>query len=129
MSPSKTFNLAGFGCAFAIIPDHQLRHHFNRVRTGIVPSVDSALIGYTAAKAAYRHGEPWRQSLLDYLRGNHDYLLEAINNIPGLAMEPLQATYLAWIDVSGLGLEDPHQFFAQAGVGLSPESNLAMKIT
>ncbi|MGO0308155.1 MalY/PatB family protein [Endozoicomonas acroporae] len=120
MSPSKTFNLAGFGCAFTIIPNHQLRHQFNQVRTGIVPSVDSALIGYTAAKAAYRHGEPWRQSLLDYLRGNHDYLLETINNIPGLAMEPLQATYLAWIDVSGLGLEDPHQFFAQAGVGLSP---------
>lgn len=120
MSPSKTFNLAGFGCAFAIIPNNQLRHKFNRVRTGIVPSTDSTLIGYTAAKAAYRHGEPWRQSLLDYLRGNHDYLLEAINKIPGLSMEPLQATYLAWIDVSELGLEDPHQFFEQAGVGLSP---------
>lgn len=120
MSPSKTFNLAGFGCAFAIIPDGQLRHKFNRVRKGIVPDPDNMLIGYTAARAAYQHGEPWRQSLLDYLRGNHDYLLEAINQIPGLSMEPLQATYLAWIDVSELRLEDPHQFFEQAGIGLSP---------
>ncbi|WP_067514399.1 MalY/PatB family protein [Endozoicomonas ascidiicola] len=120
MSPSKTFNLAGFGCAFAIIPDGKVRHQFNATRSGIVPSPDSTLIGYAATKAAYRHGEPWRQSLLDYLRGNHDYLMEQINSIPGLFMEPLQATYLAWIDVSELQLEDPHQFFEQAGVGLSP---------
>ncbi|MGB1271419.1 MAG: MalY/PatB family protein, partial [Endozoicomonas sp.] len=103
MSPSKTFNLAGFGCAFAIIPDGTVRHRFNRVRKGIVPDPDNMLIGYTAARAAYRHGEPWRQALLDYLRGNHNYLLKAINNIPGLSMEPLQATYLAWINVSALG--------------------------
>lgn len=120
MSPSKTFNLAGFGCAFAIIPDEKLRHEFNRIRKGIVPDPDNMLIGYTAAKAAYRHGEPWRQSLLEYLRENHDFLVNAINDIPGLSMEPLQATYLAWIDVSKLELEDPHQFFEQAGVGLSP---------
>ena len=119
MSPSKTFNLAGFGCAFAIIPDGELRHKFNRTRKGIVPDPDNMLIGYTATKAAYQHGEPWRQAMLDYLRGNHDYLLEAINAIPGLSMKPMQATYLAWIDVSELSLEDPHQFFAEAGVGLS----------
>ena len=120
MSPSKTFNVAGFSCAFAIIPDGKVRHRFNAVQAGIVPSPDGTLIGYTATKAAYRHGEPWRQSLLDYLRGNHDYLLSAINDIPGLSMEPLQATYLAWIDVSELELENPQQFFADAGVGLSP---------
>ncbi|MFK0570112.1 hypothetical protein [Endozoicomonas sp.] len=47
-------------------------------------------------------------------------MMKAINDIPELSMEPLQATYLAWIDISKLGLEDPHQFFDQAGVGLSP---------
>ena len=120
MSPSKTFNLAGFGCAFAVIPDSELRHKFNSTRKGIVPDPDNMLIGYTATKAAYQHGEPWRQSMLDYLRGNHDYLLKAINAIPGLSMEPLQATYLAWINVTELKLEDPHAFFEAAGVGLSP---------
>ncbi|MGB0361193.1 MAG: MalY/PatB family protein, partial [Endozoicomonas sp.] len=86
MSPSKTYNLAGFGCAYAIIPDKQVRHQFNATRSGIVPSPDSSLTGYTATKAAYRYGEPWRQSLLDYLRGNHDYLIEQINSTPGLSM-------------------------------------------
>lgn len=120
MSPSKTFNVAGFGCAFAIIPDDTLRTEFQKVRKGIVPDPDNMLMGYTAASAAYQHGEPWRQSLVDYLRGNHDLLVSEINNIEGLSMLPLQSTYLAWINVSELGLDDPHRFFEDAGVGLSP---------
>ena len=120
MSPSKTFNVAGFGFAYAIIPNNQIRHEFQRVRKGIVPDPDNMLIGYTAAKAAYQHGEPWRQCLLDYLRGNHDYLLKEINQIEGLSMEPLEATYLAWINVSELNLKQPQRFFEEAGVGLSP---------
>ena len=120
MSPSKTFNVAGFGCAFAVIPDGQLRMQFQKVRQGIVPSPDNMLVGYTATKAAYRHGEPWRQCLLDYLRENHDLLLKEINSIDGLSMTPLESTYLAWINVSELGLENPLKFFEEAGVGFSP---------
>ncbi len=127
MSPSKTFNVAGFGFAYAIIPSAKLRTEFQRVRKGIVPDPDNMLIGYTAAKAAYQHGEPWRQNLLDYLRANHDYLLKEINGIEGLSMEPLEATYLAWINVSGLNLEDPHRFFEEHGVGLSPGAQFGDK--
>ncbi|WP_330926765.1 PatB family C-S lyase [Candidatus Sororendozoicomonas aggregata] len=127
MSPSKTFNLAGFGCAFAIIPNEQLRQRFNSTRKGIVPDPDNMLIGFTATKAAYGHGEPWRRSLLAYLRGNHDYLVKAINGIPGLRMKPLEATYLAWIDVSALQLDNPQTFFEQAGVGLSPGAQFGDK--
>ena len=120
MSPSKTFNVAGFGCAFAVIPNGKLRMKFQRTRKGIVPDPDNMLIGYTTIKAAYRHGEPWRQCLLEYLRGNHALLLKEINAIDGLSMTPLQSTYLAWINVSELQLEDPHTFFEEAGVGMSP---------
>ncbi|MGI9276263.1 MAG: MalY/PatB family protein [Endozoicomonas sp.] len=120
MSPSKAFNVAGFGCAFAVIPNSQLRMQFNRVRQGIVPSPDNMLVGFTATKAAYRHGEPWRQCLLDYLKGNHDLLMKEINGIEGLSMQPLESTYLAWINVSELGLENPQKFFEDAGVGFSP---------
>lgn len=120
MSPSKTFNVAGFGFAFAIIPNGKQRMMFQRVRKGIVPDPDNMLIGYTAAKAAYRHGEPWRQCLLDYLRENHDYLMKEINSIPGMSMTAHEATYLAWINVSELNLDNPPKFFEEAGVGLSP---------
>ena len=118
MAPSKTFNIAGLGCSFAIIANKELRQQFNRVRNGIVPSAN--LLGYTATQAAYNQGERWLDAQLEYFRENHDYLMREINAIPGLKMLPNQATYLAWIDVSGAKLENPALFFEKAGVGLSP---------
>src|SRR5439155_1624326 len=41
ISPSKTFNLAGLQCAFAIIPNSELRQQFRSAREGLVPSVDT----------------------------------------------------------------------------------------
>ena len=34
-------------------------------------------------------------------------------------MTHVEATYLAWIDARGLGVDDPAAFFEAAGVGLS----------
>ncbi|BBB25053.1 MalY/PatB family protein [Amphritea japonica] len=118
MAPSKTFNIAGLGCSFAIIPDAALRKQFQQVRKGIVPDVN--LLGYTATLAAYKEGEDWHQQQLDYLKGNRDYLVKEINQIPGLKLNQVEATYLAWIDVSAAKLENPAHFFEQAGVGMSP---------
>jgi cystathionine beta-lyase len=118
MAPSKTYNIAGLGCSFAVIQDPQLRRRFQRARRGIVPDVN--LLGYTAAAAAYADGDEWNRAQLNYLRGNRDYLLREINAIPGLKLDPIEATYLAWIDVSAAKLENPAHFFEQAGVGLSP---------
>ena len=67
MSPSKTFNLPGLGCAFAIIPDERLRQSFQQTMAGIVPGVN--LLGYVAALAAYRDSSDWHAALLAYLRG------------------------------------------------------------
>lgn len=118
MAPSKTYNIAGLGCSFAIITDKQLRQQFINVRKGIVPDVN--LLGYTAAIAAYKAGDEWNQQQLDYLRENRDYLQREINLIPGLKLLPIEATYLAWIDISGAKLANPAHFFEQAGVGMSP---------
>ncbi len=118
MAPSKTYNIAGLGCSFAIISDKQLRKQFINVRKGIVPDVN--LLGYTAAIAAYKDGDDWNEKQLDYLRSNRDYLMKEINQIPGLKLNPIEATYLAWIDVSGAKLSNPAHFFEQAGVGMSP---------
>ena len=40
--------------------------------------------------------------------------------MPGLKMAHVEATYLAWIDASGLGIADPYQHFLDHGVALSP---------
>ncbi len=118
MAPSKTFNIAGLGCSLAIIPDPDLRRRFRQTMKGIVPDVN--LLGYTAALAAFRDGETWNRDQIDYLRGNRDYLVQEINTIRGLRLNPFEATYLAWIDVSELQLDNPAAFFEAAGVGMSP---------
>jgi len=118
MAPSKTFNLAGMGFSFAIVAERRLRQGILQARKGIVPYVGP--LGYAAAQAAYESGDEWRRQLCAYLRGNRDYLLDAVNAIDGLQAGPVEATYLAWIDVSGLGLDNPPAFFEAAGVGMSP---------
>lgn len=116
-APSKTYNIPGLGCSFAIIPDGPLRTAFRGVMSGIVPHLN--LLGYSATLAAYRDGEQWRQALLSYLRENRDLVLESLAEMPGLKTWPVEATYLAWIDARSLQTDDPAGFFELAGVGLS----------
>jgi len=117
MSPSKTFNLPGLNCAFAIIPDRTIRRRFEGVKNGIVPNVNT--FGYEAAMAAYTRAEPWHLALLDELRSNRDLVEQAIVQSPGLSMNHVEATYLAWIDARELRQKDPKAFFEKAGVGVS----------
>jgi cystathionine beta-lyase len=117
MAPSKTFNIPGLGCAFAIIGNPRLRQRFRRAMAGIVPEVN--VLGYAAAQAAFRDGWDWHRALLAYLRQNRDLACTTIDNLPPLKTWLPQATYLAWIDARGLGLSNPVAFFESAGVGLS----------
>ena len=75
-------------------------------------------MGYAAAEAAYRDCAEWHAALIDYLRVNRDTVARAIEDIPRLSMAPLEATYLAWIDVRDADLDDPIRFFEDIGVGL-----------
>jgi cystathionine beta-lyase len=118
MAPSKTFNTPGLNCAFAVIENKNIRTQFRQARKEIVPGVNA--LGFSACLAAYRDCEDWRKALIDYLMGNKDIVYQAINDdIPGLSMDDVQATYLAWINVTELGRNDPVRFFQNAGVGLS----------
>lgn len=119
MSPSKTYNLAGNNCSYAIIPDPELRRRFVHHAKGAIPPATP--LSYVALEASYRHAGPWREQLMAYLRGNRDLLRASIDRLPGLRMPHIEATYLAWIDVSALRLNDaPSWFEDQARLGLSP---------
>ncbi|HKB58024.1 MAG TPA: aminotransferase class I/II-fold pyridoxal phosphate-dependent enzyme, partial [Lacunisphaera sp.] len=118
MAPSKTYNIPGLACSWAIIADPKLRASFTRAMTGIVPEMN--VLGLAACEAALRDSEPWRQALLAYLRGNRDLLATFITqHLPGVKLTPCEATYLAWLDVSARALPDSGEFFEQHGVGLS----------
>lgn len=116
MAPSKTFNVPGLNCAFAIIENPRLRKAFCLARDGIVPNANA--LGYTACLAAYRDCRSWHEALIEYLRANKDFTYQYINErIPHLSMDNVQATYLAWIDAHELGI-DPARHFQEAGVRL-----------
>jgi putative C-S lyase len=117
-SPNKTFNFPGAGCAWAIVEDAELRRAFSSEHHATVH--DASLFGYVAALAAYRDGEPWLAAQLDYLRANRDLVEQAVARLPGLSMAHVEATYLAWIDASGLGVPDAAAHFLAHGVALSP---------
>ncbi|MCC8020562.1 MAG: PatB family C-S lyase [Akkermansia sp.] len=122
-APSKTYNIAGLGFSFAVIPDDALRARVLSARGCTLPGVNC--LAHAAALSAYTEGEPWRRSLIVHLRGNRDYLYKYVEtHLPGIALHPMQATYLAWMDCSALGLEDPCSFFLhRAKVKLNPGSD------
>ena len=118
LAPSKTYNIAGLGYAFAIIPNDSIRRRFTAVRGHTLPEINC--IAYYAAEAAYKHGEPWRQDLLAYLRENRDLLTSTIRQkIPGAKVPNIEATYLAWVDCKSLQIENPVQAAEDAGLFLS----------
>ena len=118
MAPSKTYNLPGLASAFSVIENTELRAKFQKTIRGIITEVNC--FGYAGLTAAYNHGEPWRQALLTYLRGNYKLINEFVKSeLPGITFRPMEATYLAWFDVSQLGLKDPVGHFEKHGVGLS----------
>lgn len=118
ISPNKAFGFPGAGCAFAIIEDAELRHAFSADHHATVH--DASVFGYEAALAAYSECDDWLKAQLAYLRGNRELVEREVAAMPGLQMAHVEATYLAWIDASALGVADPHRHFLDGGVALSP---------
>ncbi|MDO6694122.1 PatB family C-S lyase [Aliiglaciecola sp. 3_MG-2023] len=125
MAASKTFNVAGLGTSFAIIPDNKLRAAFVASSQGFIPWAN--VMGLVATEAAFTLCDQWHTDLLDYLRGNLAYVEQQVEQIEGLRLLKVEATFLAWIDASGLGLDDPQAYFESKGVGPSPGADFGNK--
>lgn len=121
MAPSKTFNLAGLQCSFAVIQDPALRQRFLGAQKGLVSWVTGMAVA--GATAAYAEGAEWLRQLLVHLEGNRNFLTEFVQReLPGITMIPPEATFLAWLDCRGLpGIAyEPAKFFLEkARLGLS----------
>jgi cysteine-S-conjugate beta-lyase len=115
MAPSKTFNIAGLHCGYAVIPNPELRRCYRQARGAVVGTPN--VLGYVAAQAAYAEGELWLRTLLQYLEGNRDLIASYLAEyLPQLRMAAPEGTYLAWIDCRGAGLaESPATFFLEKG--------------
>lgn len=119
VAPSKTFNVPGLGCSFAIIPNPKIRAFFQQYYGQLIPNVN--LFGWVGAEAAYRYAEPWRQGMLAYLRNNREMLYRFTSRWQ-LPVCKLEATYLAFINCAsllpGLKGENLQDFFLRHGVAV-----------
>jgi cystathionine beta-lyase len=111
MAPSKTYNLAGLHCGFAIIQNSKLRRTWQTFSSGLIPGVNT--MGHMAALAAFRSGQEWLGQVLHYIKGNRDYLAQYIREkLPSIRMTKMEATYLAWLDCRETGIPgNPFDFF------------------
>ena len=103
-APSKTFNLAGLQASNIWIPDPALRGRYEAEIAASGYSQPNCM-GLIACKAAYLTGEAWLDQLLEYLRGNLDFMRDYLRrNLPMLRLVEPEGTYLAWVDFYALGL-------------------------
>ena len=123
VAPSKTYNVPGLFCGFAIIPDPGLRERFRAASERLIQHVSS--LSLIAAQAAYSGAcDGWLEALRAHLTANRNLLTTTLRErFPALRSTMPQATYLAWIDCGGLHLagETPASFFLErAKVALNP---------
>jgi len=128
-APSKTFNLAGLSCANIVIPDARLRQAFRAQCTRNGTTLMNTM-GPVACEAAYRHGGPWADAMLDYIRGNQAHLADALaqRGLP-VRVTPTDSLYLAWLDFRELGMTPDrlHDFLLrQARLWLDPGTKFGL---
>lgn len=123
MAPSKTFNIAGMCCAFAIIADVNLRREFQRCAVGFN---EVNVMGRVAATAAYSTAADWRAGQIAYLRESAARIEQRVNALPGVHVTPVEATYLAFIDCRVLELDNPQRYFESKGLGFADGADYGM---
>ena len=103
-APSKTFNIAGIKSSWCVVKNPELRRpFFTWLETNELCS--PSLVASTATLAAYEHGSEWLDECLAYIQGNIDFVHDYCrDHIPGIVAVKPQASFLVWLDCSGLGL-------------------------
>lgn len=102
MSASKTFNIAGFKNAYAIVPNAEMREKLSKILKGLhFGSGD--LFGILGLEVAYRYGKDWLDELILYLEENRDIAVSALQKAGVDVISP-EGTYLLWLDLRKLGL-------------------------
>ena len=104
-APSKTFNIAGIVSSWCVIKNPDLRRPFF-TRLSNNEQCSPNFLSMTATRAAYRHGGEWLAQCLQYIEGNIDYVIEECQrHLPGIVAIKPQASFLMWLDCTGLDLE------------------------
>ena len=120
-SATKGWNLPGLKCAQAMSASEPMRALLRRLPEDI--GFRAGNLGVAASVAAYGESVGWLDGLLSLLDQNRALLADLLaRRLPEVGFVWPQATYLAWLDCSRLGLaEDPARVFLRRGrVALRP---------
>ena len=125
IAPSKSFNVAGFSTAAAIIPNPE-RHAAYQAEVDKIHIENGNIFGSVALKTAYEQGDEWMRQLIEYLQGNVDFVYDFMTaNIPSVHCYKPEATFLMWLDFRKWGMtqEELNRFLVhEAGLGLGDGS-------
>ena len=106
-SGSKSFNIPALTGAYGLIGDEASRMAYLQALKGRDGLSSPSVLALVAHIAAYQQGEAWLDALRAYLEANLQYVADTLNAaFPTLNWQPPEATYLAWIDLRPLGIDD-----------------------
>ena len=119
VAASKAFNIPGLKCAQIITGDDATRDRLVEIPMAQNDSWGS--LGVVGSVAAYTEGDPWLAALVERLDQQRTLLGELLAELlPEARMRPLEATYLAWLDLRAYGHDDPAEAILRGGVRVSP---------
>tara|TARA_B100000902_G_C27312949_1_gene919515 strand:+ start:2052 stop:3179 length:1128 start_codon:yes stop_codon:yes gene_type:complete len=116
-SASKTFNVPGLNCAFAVIPSDKLRGAFKKNAQGIID--DANITGLIALSSAFSKGWKWRDDLIKYLNLNLQILLKTLEKYQNADLIIPEATYLLWVKIKNPKQKNLQSHFEDYGVGIN----------
>ena len=139
LSPSKSFNIAGFQSSVVHTENMEL---LDKIKSQMhVDNSDSCnVFATTAVTAAYDESEEWLEELKEVLYENKQIVKDYLaNELPIIKLVECDATYLLWLDCSALKvpskvlsgfLRDNQGLFLSAGIdfGLNGDNFLRMNI-
>jgi len=104
-SASKTFNLAGLRCAVAHLDHQATRDVLAALPTHLFGN--SSSLGIAATIAAWRECDRWMATVVDELAERRRQLVRRVRaDLPGIRLDPPEATYLSWLDFSATRFAD-----------------------
>lgn len=100
---SKTFNVAGMQLAYLFSKNNTIQKKLQEEKEAC--GIESGnIFGAIASETAFAYGDEWLTGLLSYLDSSRKILSKALSTIPQIKLSPIEATYLAWMDLRNLGL-------------------------
>lgn len=118
-SASKAWNLPGLKCGQVVLTNDDDASRWTSYYTP--DKVGVGTFGLIANAAAYEGGRQWLTEVMGTLTDNRRLLGELMDeHLPEVGYVEPDATYLAWLDFSRHGLDDPAAFLVErAGVALT----------